>query len=59
LADADVDLGLGDVVDNPEENGKLKVMSLRNIGLTAPYAHNGYFLTLKALPISTTPAMSR
>lgn len=47
LVDADVDLGLGAVVGNPDENGKFKVMSLRNIGLTEPYAHNGYFLTLK------------
>ncbi len=42
-----VDLGLGDVVDDPAENGKFKVMTLRNIGLTEPYAHNGFFRTLK------------
>jgi cytochrome c peroxidase len=47
LVNADVDLGLGAVVGDPEENGKFKVMSLRNIGLTGPYAHNGYFTTLK------------
>jgi cytochrome c peroxidase len=29
------------------EAGKFKVMSLRNIGLTAPYGHNGYFKTLQ------------
>ena len=29
--------------------GKFKVMGLRNIGLTAPYGHNGYFATLKAI----------
>jgi cytochrome c peroxidase len=46
LADAPVDLGLGPVVGNPEENGKFKVMSLRNIHLTRPYAHNGFFKTL-------------
>jgi cytochrome c peroxidase len=26
-----------------DENGKFKVMTLRNISLTAPYAHNGFF----------------
>lgn len=46
LVDADIDLGLGAIVGDPGENGKFKVMSLRNIGLTAPYAHNGFFLTL-------------
>jgi len=46
LADANVDLGLGPIVGWSSENGKFKVMSLRNIGLTAPYAHNGFFETL-------------
>lgn len=44
---APVDLGLGAVVNNPAENGKFKVMTLRNIGLTAPYGHNGFFDRLK------------
>ena len=44
---APVDLGLGAIVGDPEENGKFKVMTLRNIGLTAPYAHNGLFKRLK------------
>ncbi len=45
-----VDYGLGPVVSNAEENGengKFKVMTLRNIGLTEPYAHNGFFKNLK------------
>jgi cytochrome c peroxidase len=46
LADAPVDNGLGDIVEDENENGKFKVMTLRNIGLTAPYAHNGFFDTL-------------
>lgn len=46
---APVDLGLGPIVGDPEENGKFKVMTLRNIGLTEPYAHNGFFLTLKEI----------
>jgi cytochrome c peroxidase len=41
------DLGLGAVLKNPDEYGKFKVMSLRNIAETAPYSHNGYFKTLK------------
>lgn len=41
------DLGLGPIVNDTAQNGKFKVMSLRNIALTAPYSHNGYFKTLK------------
>jgi cytochrome c peroxidase len=41
-----VDIGLGGVVGE-EELGKSKVMSLRNIGVTAPYLHNGVFDTLE------------
>jgi cytochrome c peroxidase len=47
LDTADVDLGLGPIVDDPEENGKFKVMTLRNIQRTAPYAHNGFFKQLE------------
>jgi cytochrome c peroxidase len=47
LKDAPVDLGLGPVVGDAAENGKFKVMTLRNIGLTKPYAHNGFFKNLK------------
>ena len=42
-----VDLGLGGVLKKPEENGKFKVPTLRNIALTAPYMHNGIFNTLE------------
>jgi cytochrome c peroxidase len=45
LADAPVDIGLGEFV--PGEDGLFKVMTLRNIGLTKPYAHNGFFKELK------------
>jgi len=41
------DLGLGKIVNDSEQYGKFKVMSLRNIAQTAPYSHNGYFKTLK------------
>jgi len=43
------DLGLGAIVGDDAENGKFKVMTLRNIGLTEPYAHNGFFKTLKEI----------
>jgi cytochrome c peroxidase len=43
------DLGLGAIVNDSLQNGKFKVMTLRNIALTAPYSHNGYFQTLKEL----------
>jgi cytochrome c peroxidase len=42
-----VDLGLGGFLKKAEENGKMKVPTLRNIELTAPYMHNGVFTTLK------------
>lgn len=43
------DFGLGPISGNPDDNGKFKVMSLRNIGMTGPYAHNGLFKTLKEI----------
>lgn len=46
---APVDIGLGPIVGDPGENGKFKVMPLRNIGLTEPYAHNGLFKSLKEI----------
>jgi cytochrome c peroxidase len=47
LANNDVDLGLGGFLGDPAQNGKFKVPTLRNVALTAPYSHNGYFPTLK------------
>lgn len=41
------DLGLGGFVNDPAENGKFKVMTLRNIALTEPYGHNGLFKRLR------------
>jgi cytochrome c peroxidase len=43
----DADLGLGAIVGDPLENGKFKVSTLRNIALTPPYGHNGFFATMK------------
>ena len=44
-----VDLGLGGKsgVDRQSEHGKFKVPTLRNIAQSAPYMHNGVFLTLR------------
>ena len=44
-----VDLGLGAVVKKRSENGKFKVPTLRNVDLSPPYMHNGYFTSLRAV----------
>jgi cytochrome c peroxidase len=41
-----VDLGLALTVNDPAENGKFRVPTLRNVALTPPYMHNGVFKTL-------------
>lgn len=40
------DLGLGNVTGDPRDNGKFKAPSLRNLAYTAPYMHDGRFVTL-------------
>lgn len=47
--EAHVDLGLGGVVGKAGEYGKFKVPTVRNVALTAPYMHNGYFETLRGV----------
>ncbi|WP_455205793.1 cytochrome-c peroxidase [Kaarinaea lacus] len=53
IVDNPVDLGLGGRPDiaardsSGAELGKHKVMSLRNIAVTPPYAHNGFFTSLE------------
>lgn len=42
-----VDLGLGGHLSIFKEDGKFKVPTLRNIALTSPYTHNGYFTKLR------------
>ncbi|MEQ1636766.1 MAG: cytochrome c peroxidase [Methylococcales bacterium] len=42
-----VDFGLGKALNDPKENGKFKVPTLRNIAKTAPYTHNGVFSNLR------------
>jgi cytochrome c peroxidase len=44
-----VDRGLGGVIGQPSEYGKFKVPTVRNVELTAPYMHNGYFESLRAV----------
>ena len=41
-----VDLGLGKTVNDPAQNGKFRVPTLRNVAITPPYMHNGVFKTL-------------
>jgi cytochrome c peroxidase len=42
-----VDRGVGAITGRPQDDGLFKVPSLRNIGLTAPYMHDGRFGTLE------------
>lgn len=44
-----IDQGLGKQLQSAHENGKIKVPTLRNIALTSPYMHNGYFKTLRGV----------
>ncbi len=44
-----VDHGLGAILGSDTEDGKFKVPTLRNIALTAPYMHNGYFKDLRSV----------
>ncbi|MEW6519798.1 MAG: cytochrome c peroxidase [Thermodesulfobacteriota bacterium] len=46
VIDCPTDYGLGGRLSEPTEDGKFRVSSLRNIEMTAPYTHNGYFATL-------------
>ena len=41
------DLGLGAVTGDPNDNGKFKSPSLRNLAFTAPYMHDGRFATIE------------
>ena len=42
-----VDKGVGAITGRTQDEGLFKVPSLRNIGLTAPYMHDGRFATLE------------
>jgi cytochrome c peroxidase len=47
--EASADGGVGDVTLRPADLGSFKSPSLRNVEVTAPYAHDGRFATLDAL----------
>lgn len=40
------DLGLGAITGDPNDNGKFKTPTIRNLAFTAPYMHDGRFATL-------------
>jgi cytochrome c peroxidase len=47
-----IDVGLGNTLAPlgvTGEDGKFKIPTLRNVALTAPYGHNGYFTSLKEI----------
>ncbi|MEO7094053.1 MAG: cytochrome c peroxidase [Polyangiales bacterium] len=44
--EAFIDHGLSITVKDPKQDGKFRTPTLRNIGRTAPYGHNGYFENL-------------
>lgn len=46
LDTAFTDLGLGAVTGDPNDNGKFRTPSLRNLAYTAPYMHDGRFSNL-------------
>jgi cytochrome c peroxidase len=46
-----VDLGLGGFLNDPKQNGKHKIPSLRNVAVTAPYMHNGVFKTIREVVV--------
>jgi len=41
------DGGIGELSGDPFDDGRFKTVSLRNIGLTAPYMHDGRFSSLR------------
>jgi len=47
LGTAFIDYGLADAVKSPNENGRFKVPTLRNVAVTGPYFHNGFYKTLE------------
>ena len=49
LAFANADSGRARITQQPEDFGKFKVPSLRNVALTAPYMHDGRLPTLEAV----------
>lgn len=46
-------------VDDPEQDGKFKVPTLRNVALTAPYMHNGVFSELRTVMLFYNKYLAR
>ena len=46
---ARTDGGVGDITLNPQDIGRFKSPSLRNVEVTGPYMHDGRFATLDAV----------
>lgn len=44
-----IDHGLSASIHNPRQDGKFRAPSLRNVAVTAPYMHNGYFADLRSV----------
>jgi len=42
-----IDLGLGGILNDQKHYGQVKIPSLRNVAVTAPYMHNGVFKALR------------
>ena len=42
-----IDYGIGSIVNQAAHNGKFKVPSLRNVAVSSPYFHNGFYTTLE------------
>lgn len=47
LDETSTDIGLQAKTGNPQDAGKFKIPSLRNVAYTAPYMHDGRFATLE------------
>jgi cytochrome c peroxidase len=44
-----LDHGLAATLADPSQDGRFRVPTLRNIAVTAPYGHNGYFKDLRSI----------
>jgi len=44
-----LDHGLATTLGDPSQDGRFRVPTLRNVGITPPYGHNGYFKDLKSI----------
>jgi cytochrome c peroxidase len=65
LEEVYTDKGRENITNDPSDNGKVKIPSLRNIALTGPYMHDGRFNTLEEVlnhystGIASTPGLDQ